>query len=198
MGQNSFNGFLKSSSDYLDLNNYRNSKYFIDAVKALRNYNSTNVTEGPLYSQDVYYNYLKGSADMNYTRGWYLDTGGWICDHSKLVKCVYNYEKDELTTIKTIFNYPATFKGEYDYMNDWMNSRAAWLSSQFRADYVEPEYKVGDVDDSGVVDIKDVTEIQRIVLGYTYSENQKKAADINTDGKVDITDATFLQKILAK
>ena len=34
-------GFLKSSSDYLDLNNYRNSKYFIDAVKALRNYNSS-------------------------------------------------------------------------------------------------------------------------------------------------------------
>lgn len=177
---------------------YAAQVWFDDFIPALRNYNSTNVTEGPLYSQDVYYNYLKGSADMNYTRGWYLDTGGWISDHSKLVKCVYNYEKDELTTIKTIFNYPATFKGEYDYMNDWMNSRAAWLSSQFRADYVEPEYKVGDVDDSGVVDIKDVTEIQRIVLGYTYSENQKKAADINTDGKVDITDATFLQKILAK
>lgn len=34
-------GFLKSSSDYLDLNNYRNSKYFIEAVKALRNYNSS-------------------------------------------------------------------------------------------------------------------------------------------------------------
>ena len=34
-------GFLKNSSDYLDLNNYRNSKYFIEAVKALRNYNSS-------------------------------------------------------------------------------------------------------------------------------------------------------------
>lgn len=32
---------LKESSDYLDLNNYRNSKYYIDAVKALRNYNSS-------------------------------------------------------------------------------------------------------------------------------------------------------------
>lgn len=32
---------LKESSDYLDLNNYRNTKYYIDAVKALRNYNSS-------------------------------------------------------------------------------------------------------------------------------------------------------------
>lgn len=32
---------LRESSDYLDLNNYRNSKYYINAVKALRNYNSS-------------------------------------------------------------------------------------------------------------------------------------------------------------
>lgn len=32
---------LKESSDYLDLDNYRNSKYYIEAVKALRNYNSS-------------------------------------------------------------------------------------------------------------------------------------------------------------
>lgn len=32
---------LKESNDYLDLNNYRNSKHYIDAVKALRNYNSS-------------------------------------------------------------------------------------------------------------------------------------------------------------
>ena len=32
---------LKESNDYLDLNNYRNSKYYIDAVRALRNYNSS-------------------------------------------------------------------------------------------------------------------------------------------------------------
>ena len=32
---------LKKSEDYLDLNNYRNSRYYIEAVKALRNYNSS-------------------------------------------------------------------------------------------------------------------------------------------------------------
>ena len=32
---------LKSTDDYLDLENYRNTKYYIEAVKALRDYNSS-------------------------------------------------------------------------------------------------------------------------------------------------------------
>ena len=32
---------IRETDDYLNLNNYRNSKYYIDAVKALRNYNSS-------------------------------------------------------------------------------------------------------------------------------------------------------------
>lgn len=34
-------GVLKDTSDYLDLKCYRNSKYYIESVKALRNYNSS-------------------------------------------------------------------------------------------------------------------------------------------------------------
>ncbi|SHK64956.1 spore coat assemly protein [Clostridium cavendishii DSM 21758] len=34
-------GVLKRSNNYLDLNNYRNSKYFIEAVSNLRDYNSS-------------------------------------------------------------------------------------------------------------------------------------------------------------
>ena len=34
-------GLLKNAKDYLNLNNYRNSKYFIEAVQNLRNYNSS-------------------------------------------------------------------------------------------------------------------------------------------------------------
>lgn len=34
-------GVLKSTNDYLDLECYRNSKYYIESVKALRNYNSS-------------------------------------------------------------------------------------------------------------------------------------------------------------
>ena len=32
---------IKSTDDYLDLENYRNTKYYIEAVKALRDYNSS-------------------------------------------------------------------------------------------------------------------------------------------------------------
>lgn len=34
-------GVLKQTDDFLNLDNYRNSKYYIEAVKALRNYNSS-------------------------------------------------------------------------------------------------------------------------------------------------------------
>lgn len=34
-------GVIKNARNYLDLNCYRNSKYYIDSVKALRNYNSS-------------------------------------------------------------------------------------------------------------------------------------------------------------
>ncbi|GAB6169198.1 sporulation peptidase YabG [Clostridium carnis] len=34
-------GVLKVTDDYLNLDNYRNSRYYIDSVKALRNYNSS-------------------------------------------------------------------------------------------------------------------------------------------------------------
>lgn len=34
-------GMIRDTKDFLDLNNYRNSKHFIEAVSALRNYNSS-------------------------------------------------------------------------------------------------------------------------------------------------------------
>ena len=34
-------GVMRNTSDYLDLNSYRNSKYYIEAIKELRNYNSS-------------------------------------------------------------------------------------------------------------------------------------------------------------
>lgn len=34
-------GIIKGATNYLDLNNYRNSKYFIEAVQVLRNYNAS-------------------------------------------------------------------------------------------------------------------------------------------------------------
>jgi hypothetical protein len=167
--------------------------WFEEFVPALNTFNSTNVSNGEIYSKDVYYNLLEGSADMNYTRGWLINTGSWIADHSKLSKAQYDYATNTYTVDSTATTYEETFKGEYDYTVDWLNSRAAWLSAQFRASY-DP----GDVDSNGVVDINDVTLIQRIALKYSCTDAQYKMSDINADGIVNIMDVTILQKKILK
>lgn len=164
--------------------------WFKDFVPALKTFNSTGVNDGEIYSNDVYYSILKDSADMNYTCGWLLNTGGWIADHSKLAKAQYNFENNSYTVDKELTYYDFnTFKGEYDFTVDWMNSRAAWLS-----DRLIVLHSNGDVDGNGKVDINDVTLIQKIALCMNSTESQKKLSDINLDGKVNINDVTVLQK----
>ena len=109
-------------------------------VPALKKFSSTEVSSGELFSSDVYYNYLSGSADMNYTSGWQLNTGSWICDHSRLNVCTYDYDTGTFSQSSNETKYDiSTFKGEYDYTVDWMTSRAAWLSSQlYDPAYVKP------------------------------------------------------------
>ncbi len=63
----------------------------------------------------------------------------------------------------------------------------------------EPSYKIGDVNGDGIVSIRDVTEIQRIVAElYPATELQKITADVNGDGVIDINDATEIQFYLAE
>lgn len=60
------------------------------------------------------------------------------------------------------------------------------------------EFIFGDVDNSGVVNIMDVTTIQRYMANYIdFDEKSKLAADVNCDGVVDITDVTNIQLYLA-
>ncbi len=57
---------------------------------------------------------------------------------------------------------------------------------------------LGDVNGNSEVDIRDVTEIQKHLVGLTaLDEAQLAAADVNGDGTVDINDATYIQKYLA-
>lgn len=62
----------------------------------------------------------------------------------------------------------------------------------------EVPLQMGDVDDNGVVDIRDATCIQLYIVGeLTLSDRQLKAADMDQNGKIDIRDATEIQLYVA-
>lgn len=57
---------------------------------------------------------------------------------------------------------------------------------------------LGDVDNNGIIDIADVTNIQKHLSGLlTFNDSIKEAADLNKDGVISIDDATALQRMLA-
>ena len=56
---------------------------------------------------------------------------------------------------------------------------------------------IGDANQDGVIDVKDVTFIQRAIVNETIlPARQKKASDTNRDGVIDIKDATRIQQYL--
>ncbi len=177
--------------------------WFNDFVPALETFNSTGISSGEIYSKDVYYNILEGTAAMNYGMGWRLNTGSWICDHSNLLTGTFDAQRGTyvLATKSTTYDI-STFKGEYDYTIDWLNSRAAWLSAQFIADYepgiTEKDAIIGDTDLNLQVNVKDATLIQKYLVDLnTIEDLGMRCADVNKDKKVNITDATAIQKFLA-
>ncbi len=172
--------------------------WFEEFVPALETLNSENVAEGVLFSKDVYYNYLKDSAAMNYEIGWRINTGSWICDHSELVNGTYNPETGAFTTDAEATKYAVdTFEGEFDYMMDWLNTRAAWLSSEFHKD-VYKNIILGDANLDGSVNVKDATLIQKAVAKLNTLEGDSfTAADVNADQKLSVQDATNIQKFAA-
>lgn len=172
--------------------------WFEDFVPALEVLNSEGVSEGEIFSKDVYYNYLKDSAAMNYEIGWRINTGNWICDHSNLINGTYDAKTGAYTPNAEATKYDvSTFKGEYDYTIDWLNSRAAWLSSEFH-DVVYKSIILGDANLDGKVNVKDATLIQKAVAKITKLEGDGfTAADVNGDSKLSVQDATNIQKFVA-
>ncbi|MBQ7386309.1 MAG: CotH kinase family protein [Ruminococcus sp.] len=175
--------------------------WFEDFVPALEILNSENVAEGDIYSADVYYNYLKDSAQMNYEMGWRINTGDWICDHSELLNGTYNPETGIFTADTEVTKYTDsevfTYEGEFNYMLDWLNTRAAWLSSEFHK-AVYKNVILGDANLDGKVNVKDATLIQKALAKLEKLEGDGfTAADVNADQKLSVQDATNIQKFVA-
>lgn len=172
--------------------------WFEDFVPAIEILNSENIAEGEIYSSDVYYDYLKATAEMNYEMGWRINTGDWICDHSELTLGTYNAETGAFTADTKVTEYDiTTFEGEYNYMLDWFNTRAAWLSSEFHK-AVYKTVVLGDANLDGKVNVKDATAIQKAVAKITALEGDAFiAADVNADDRLSVQDATNVQKYIA-
>lgn len=119
--------------------------WFEDFLPALDKLNSTGVDSGEIYSSDVYADILRDSAEMNYKIWELVTNSSWIADHSSLRKYTATYTKNSYGQItgvnlsqdsrNTTYNQ-YTFDGQMDYMMDWTNSRAAWISARYIADYV--------------------------------------------------------------
>lgn len=63
---------------------------------------------------------------------------------------------------------------------------------------LEAEILLGDVNLNGIIDIKDVTEIQKYIAGTNnVNRNEFASADVNSDGIVNVMDATLIQKYCA-
>ena len=80
---------------------------------------------------------------------------------------------------------------EYCYIDDIEIS----YENTWEPEPEEPEFIVGDVDDSGSVDIDDLTKFVDFLLGGSLTINEA-AADIDGDGELSITDVTGLIDML--
>ena len=174
--------------------------WFEDFLPALRHFNgeqSDREIDAELYTREHYFALIADSAAMNYESGWLLNTGSWIADHSSLNIASYDPETQKMVVDPTAASYEQNFEDMYDYACDWMISRAAWLSEQFAPDYV-PSPLLGDADLNGIVDIIDVTVIQRHEAKIiTLSGDALTTADVDKDGSITIVDATWIQRWLA-
>lgn len=75
-----------------------------------------------------------------------------------------------------------------------MYERNLWFE-----DYLEPfvrEYLIGDADGNGVINIEDVTSIQRILAGLERNPNAEIRGNVVND-MLSIVDVTEIQKYIA-
>lgn len=86
-----------------------------------------------------------------------------------------------------------TYEENYSFLKNWLYERNLWFE-----DYLEPfvrEYLIGDADGNGVINIEDVTSIQRILAGLERNPNAEIRGNVVND-MLSIVDVTEIQNIL--
>ncbi|MBQ4105681.1 MAG: CotH kinase family protein [Clostridia bacterium] len=111
--------------------------WFKKFVPAIEVFAGTGSAKTEILSQDLYYDALAESADMNYMIWDLLTDTSWVADHSSITKATFDYDTLTYKVDSSATRYDQyTFKGQFDYMTDWLTSRAAWMSNEWKADYV--------------------------------------------------------------
>ncbi len=83
-------------------------------------------------------------------------------------------------------------------MYGYTNSPAQTYAEENRITFIAVDVVKGDMSGDGVVDINDVTDIQKLIIGEEeLTAQQLYVADVDGDGIVCVRDATYIQKYLA-
>lgn len=152
---------------------------------------------------------------------WYANGGGYYTgNYTRMFKngnyIYYNNSSSIMRvnvndgTIETLYTLPEDIKKTNNINGITMGDNgidihyaasptAAQSVLNFEFDFSEeeePVYALGDVDKNGVIDINDVTYIQKY-LAKQYAEIDMALADVDANGAIDIEDATILQKYIA-
>lgn len=106
----------------------------------------------------------------------------------------YYYEPSIDPGFATIGTYDVLIRG---YANSAAHEYAK--ANNLKFEKIFKPNTLGDVDGSGIVNIKDATCLQKNLVGlYDLLQWQERYSDVNFDGAVDIKDATCIQKMLAE
>lgn len=177
------------------------SIWFNDFVPAINHFSGVSknaLVADELYTQQQYFDYAKDTAEMNYTSGWLLNTGSWIADHSSLNKAQYDYDTKTYSVSNTATRYQNNFEGMYNYVADWMTSRAAWISNELMESW-GGNYKLGDVTRDGQITVADAYQTQRYCAQLRdYNAAEYELSDVGFDGYVTVSDATLIQMYAAE
>ena len=88
----------------------------------------------------------------------------------------------------------------YGYMQiGWVKAETEWRFHDITGVLTKTADNMGDVNNSGMIDVNDATYIQRKLLrSVKFTDEEMLVADVNGNGRVEIRDATHIQLLLAK
>ena len=89
---------------------------------------------------------------------------------------------------------PVSPRQEIDNIRQWFASRKVWLDDNISKlnNKEKKPVKLGDVNDDGVIDVKDVQALVSHIMGNTPADFEEDVADVNEDTKVDVADVVAL------